>query len=233
MKRSLPLSDRRCYESVASFVRYALPHIRQAAASVPTLQGFAAVRDRGKTKFVRTKRPNWWQIPSRIRSTLLSSPEGTLAAEAIERSSPFAEVIGKTIGVETGGTSYGSGADVLRSILVSYLFEAGPARWRSSVLDTVWSGFSAYCSTAEGTVAYRLVAPIANMPGVQPIRLEPDLSIETLPANEMALLAERHHSLRGVEFGCFRHQVLLRSDRHVHDGGSSRPARVRERQHVA
>ena len=32
---------------------------------------------------------------------------------------------------------------------------------------------------------------------------------------------------------CFRHQVLLRCDRHVHDGGSGRPARVSERPHVA
>ena len=33
--------------------------------------------------------------------------------------------------------------------------------------------------------------------------------------------------------GCFRHQVLLRRTRHVHDGSSGHPARVSERQHVA
>ena len=33
--------------------------------------------------------------------------------------------------------------------------------------------------------------------------------------------------------GCFRHQVLLRRNRHVHDGSSGHPARVSERQHVA
>ena len=32
---------------------------------------------------------------------------------------------------------------------------------------------------------------------------------------------------------CFRHQVLLRRDRHVHDGCSGRPVRVSERQYVA
>ncbi len=39
-----------------------------------------------------------------------------------------------------------------------------------------------------------------------------------------------------VEFDvvrCFRHQVLLRRNWHGHNGGSGRPARVRERQHVA
>ena len=32
---------------------------------------------------------------------------------------------------------------------------------------------------------------------------------------------------------CFRHQVLLRCDRHVHDSGSGRPTQVSERQYVA
>ena len=32
---------------------------------------------------------------------------------------------------------------------------------------------------------------------------------------------------------CFRHQVLLRRNWHVHDGSSSRPARGSERHHVA
>ena len=45
------------------------------------------------------------------------------------------------------------------------------------------------------------------------------------------------HVLAGVAvmlgFGCFRHQVLLRCDRHVHDSGSCRPTQVSERQHVA
>ena len=36
---------------------------------------------------------------------------------------------------------------------------------------------------------------------------------------------------RTVRFSpwCFRHQVLLRRDRHVYDGSRSRPARVSER----
>ena len=33
--------------------------------------------------------------------------------------------------------------------------------------------------------------------------------------------------------GCFRHQVLLHRDRHVHDGSSGPPARVSEPPHVA
>ncbi len=54
---------------------------------------------------------------------------------------------------------------------------------------------------------------------------------ETSPMIPGARLYLRKLSDEGAR--CFRHQVLLRSDRHVHDGGSSRPARVRERQHVA
>ena len=38
---------------------------------------------------------------------------------------------------------------------------------------------------------------------------------------------------RSEEIRCFRHQVLLRRDRHVHDRSSGHPARVSERQHVA
>ena len=42
-------------------------------------------------------------------------------------------------------------------------------------------------------------------------------------------LREENRVLRG----CFRHQVLLRRDRHVHDGGSGRPTQVSEHPHVA
>ena len=41
-----------------------------------------------------------------------------------------------------------------------------------------------------------------------------------------------HVDRRGASV-IFRHQVLLRRDRHVHDGSRRRPARVSERQHVA
>ena len=46
---------------------------------------------------------------------------------------------------------------------------------------------------------------------------------------------ERAHAIGDVRLviGCFRHQVLLRRDRHVHDGSSGRPARVSEHPHVA
>ncbi len=43
-------------------------------------------------------------------------------------------------------------------------------------------------------------------------------------------IVERLHA---VDDRCFRHQVLLRRDRHVHDGGSGRPTQVSEHPHVA
>ena len=36
-----------------------------------------------------------------------------------------------------------------------------------------------------------------------------------------------------VKLGCFRHQVLLRRDRHVHDRSSGPPAQFSEHPHVA
>ena len=56
--------------------------------------------------------------------------------------------------------------------------------------------------------------------------LSPGEAVEPASADQLQLF-------RAGGRRCFRHQVLLRCDRHVHDGSSSRPARVRERQHVA
>ena len=42
----------------------------------------------------------------------------------------------------------------------------------------------------------------------------------------------RSRIVRRTVTGCFRHQVLLRRDRHVHDGGSGRPTQVSEHPHV-
>ena len=38
---------------------------------------------------------------------------------------------------------------------------------------------------------------------------------------------------RLIDIGCFRHQVLLRRDGHVHDGSSGRPTQVSEHPRVA
>ena len=39
--------------------------------------------------------------------------------------------------------------------------------------------------------------------------------------------------MRELIIRCFRHQVLLRRDRHVHDGSCDRPTRVSKHPHVA
>ena len=40
------------------------------------------------------------------------------------------------------------------------------------------------------------------------------------------MLAPHLHTLAGLIAGCFHHQVLLRRNRHVHDGSSGHPARI-------
>ena len=73
---------------------------------------------------------------------------------------------------------------------------------------------------------------VANHPNAL---LDPAL-VQTTAGRPVRFLAKstlfRGHVL-GPIIRCFRHQVLLRRDRHWDDSGSCRPVRVGEHQHVA
>ena len=155
---------------------------------------FARSLKKGKPKthtFIEEKQPNWFQLPRDLRETLLVSELGSELTNLIETTPPFSESMGKIIAFpefRTSMTDY-SGADILRSILVSYLFAAGERRWKPKTFNRAWNDNLSHFNPKISSVEYCLYAPIAFMPGVsRRLDLGDGLSIRRLSVNEMARL---------------------------------------------
>ena len=94
--------------------------------------------------------------------------------------------------------------------------ETGEVLWETRIADGGVLGGIEWGFATDGEVVYASISE----------------AMEKAPGDAGGVVAVQV-SDGAVVWGCFRHQVLLRRDRHVHDGSGGRPARVSEHPHVA
>jgi hypothetical protein len=192
-----------CCSACEHFLRSALPFVAKTTDALPSLPSFGAepTKREGEYHFVELKEPNWWQLPKELCSVVLDSGPGRSFTKLLESTPPFCHILGKTLHFQELGRShtYESSEEIALEFLRSYLFAAGPSRWKPAIFNNIWGDLVNYFNPDITTIEYSLYAPIAFMSGVaQSLKLDHSLEIKRLSASEVAKLATINPTLAGV-----------------------------------
>jgi len=200
-----------CQASCERFVRFAIPSISAVASKISTIPAFEAAKQekRNSYRFVEGTQPNWWQVPRELWATILNSTEGRASIIELEKTLPFQDCIGKWIYLVGRGTGHSvpSGAAIAKTILSSYLFEAGAGRWKPRAFSRVWSDCVRYFDPLTRKTSYKLFAPVMGPIGLgRKLKLEDGRFLQNLPVSRVARLGSLNNELAGVTL---RHRFWL------------------------
>ena len=195
-----------CKSLFESFIRHSLQQLSAIESELPTLPKFQAVKKikkggRNRIIFEEQTQPNWWQIPKKIRLSLIGSEQGAKLLSCLSQTNPFNEAIGKTISLPELGVAQTcpSHLAILNDILVSYLFATGTKRWNSRAFDIVWNDCISYFNPANEYAEFWLYAPIAFLSGLPPrIDLGDGFEIKKLSPTKAACIASLNPELAGI-----------------------------------
>lgn len=179
-----------------SVIQRALPLAHAVEAELPTLPAFSIEPGRkpGQFRIVEDPRPNWWQL--RLAASFWDEPDVVELEQLLSRTEPFSQTIGKTI-VTPGLSELYQARDIVRQIIINYLFAVRPPRWRIEAFLRVWVGFKKYFDPRNQTVCYTLFAPVYGLRGLRrSVSLDEQVSLKKVSPRQLAQIATKCRDVR-------------------------------------